>query len=294
MAQIRSSAVGWPSPIGRMDRYAVDSERAALDALVRRSATAYSARGCSRSSPTALDGTVQEITPRAGARRRARPSTTSPRCAPLVDGWRRAGLAVPLCSPRHEFLRTLDVFPLEYGDIIASHVAARRPDPFAGIACRRSRPAAARCELQAKSHLIHLREGFIEAAGRRATRSSSLIAASAPAFRAAARQHRAPRARTVVERHGDWTRMLAHEAEQPSASRRRWCATCCRRAGPPAARSSRRRSLRATSTRASASGGSSMDGNLDRSPRRRWSAPASCVARRAARLAARAAEHPAA
>ena len=56
------------------------------------------------------------------------------RCAPLVPNWRRASLAVPLILEREEFLRTLDVFPLEYGDIIAHHeivagsdVVRRRP-----------------------------------------------------------------------------------------------------------------------------------------------------------------------
>jgi hypothetical protein len=39
------------------------------------------------------------------------------------------------------------------------------------------------CELAAKSHLIHLREGFLETGGD-ATAVSDLIAASAPAFRA--------------------------------------------------------------------------------------------------------------
>src|SRR6185503_20299769 len=34
-------------------------------------------------------------------------------CMPLAAGWRRRSLAVPLILEQEEFLRTLDVFPLE-------------------------------------------------------------------------------------------------------------------------------------------------------------------------------------
>lgn len=103
-------------------------------------------------------------------------------CLPFAAGWRRRSLAVPLLLEREEFLRTLDVFPLEYGDIIAHHVVVAGANPFAGA---RVAPADVRraCELGAKSHLIHLREGFLETGGDpRAV--GRLIAASAPAFRA--------------------------------------------------------------------------------------------------------------
>ena len=103
-------------------------------------------------------------------------------CVPLAQRWDDDGLAVPLILERDEFERTLDVFPLEYGDIIATHVLVYGDeDPFEGIAVdiadlRRG------CELQAKSHLIHLREGFLESGGDpRAV--SALIAASAEGFR---------------------------------------------------------------------------------------------------------------
>jgi hypothetical protein len=102
-------------------------------------------------------------------------------CAPLTRAWRRRGLAVPLLLTHHEFMRTLDVFPLEYGHIIASHIVIAGDEPFAGAqvsAADRRRG----CEHQAKSHLVHLREGFLETGGD--TRDvASLIAASAPAFR---------------------------------------------------------------------------------------------------------------
>ncbi len=104
------------------------------------------------------------------------------RCVPLAYGWHRRRLAVPLLLTHHEFFRTLDVFPLEYGNIIASHVLIYGDPPFEGAhvsdADRRRG-----CEHQAKSHLIHLREGYLETGGD-ARDVADLIAASAPSFRA--------------------------------------------------------------------------------------------------------------
>jgi hypothetical protein len=102
-------------------------------------------------------------------------------CAPAADRWERRGLAVPLLISRDEFMRTLDVFPLEYDAIITDHVIVEGPDLFGGISVdgldlRRA------IELRAKSHLIHLREAFVES-GRDSVRVGRLIAASADAFR---------------------------------------------------------------------------------------------------------------
>jgi hypothetical protein len=95
--------------------------------------------------------------------------------------WQQRGLAVPLLLTHHEFARTLDVFPLEYGNIIANHVLVAGRDPFEGI--RVSEADRRRgCEVEAKSHVIHLREGFLETEGD-SRRVARLIAASAPAFR---------------------------------------------------------------------------------------------------------------
>ena len=102
-------------------------------------------------------------------------------CVPLARTWGKAGIAVPLLLEREEFTRTLDVFPLEYGEIIASHTVIFGDDPFDGLVV----PDADRrraCELQAKSHLIHLREGFLETGGD-PRRVSALIGASAEGFR---------------------------------------------------------------------------------------------------------------
>jgi hypothetical protein len=102
-------------------------------------------------------------------------------CVPLTASWHRLGLATPLILTRDEFRRTLDVFPLEYGDIIARHTLLAGSDPFGTLSVpdadlRRG------CEQRAKSHLIHLREGFLETEGNTGA-IARLIAASAPAFR---------------------------------------------------------------------------------------------------------------
>jgi hypothetical protein len=101
-------------------------------------------------------------------------------CAPRTVDWRKAGAAAPLILTRDEFLRTLDVFPLEYGGIIANHQVVVGEDVLAGL--RVSETDLRRgIELQAKSHLIHLREGYIESGGNPKA-VGQLVAASAPAL----------------------------------------------------------------------------------------------------------------
>jgi hypothetical protein len=85
-------------------------------------------------------------------------------CASRLGAWHDAGLATPLLLPAGEFDRSLDVFPLEFTGIIADHLLVCGEEPFADTAIE---PADLRraCEIQARGHLLHLREGFIEAAG---------------------------------------------------------------------------------------------------------------------------------
>ena len=101
-------------------------------------------------------------------------------CAPRMADWHKAGAAAPLLLTRDEFLRTLDVFPLEYGGIIANHQVVYGEDLLAGLRVTES-DLRRGCELQAKSHLIHLREGYLECGGNPKA-VASLIAASAPAL----------------------------------------------------------------------------------------------------------------
>jgi hypothetical protein len=86
-------------------------------------------------------------------------------CAARAAGWHDAGLAMPLVLAGHEFGRSLDAFPLEFGAILADHAVVSGTNPFEGL---RVEPADLRraCEIQARSHLLHLREGYIETGGR--------------------------------------------------------------------------------------------------------------------------------
>jgi hypothetical protein len=86
-------------------------------------------------------------------------------CAARAAGWHDAGLETPLVLAGHEFGRSLDAFPLEFGAILADHVVVSGANPFAGL---RVEPTDLRrgCEIQARSHLLHLREGYIETEGR--------------------------------------------------------------------------------------------------------------------------------
>jgi hypothetical protein len=101
-------------------------------------------------------------------------------CAARAHGWHRDGFATPLLLPEEEFRRSLDAFPLEYAEIIRAHEVLFGISPFDGTTIERGDLRRA-CETQIKSHLVHLREGFIESGGTpRAI--SDLVTASAPAF----------------------------------------------------------------------------------------------------------------
>ncbi len=100
-------------------------------------------------------------------------------CASLVDGWRDAGIATPLLLTAHEFARALDAFPLEFGAIIADHVLVAGRDPFQNLTVD-SADLRRACEIQARSHLLHLREGYVETRGRGDAVSGLLVDSAAP------------------------------------------------------------------------------------------------------------------
>ena len=85
-------------------------------------------------------------------------------CATLVDNWHRERLAPPLVMTPDEFRRSLDAFPLESATILASYTVIVGQDPLAGLAVRQEDLRRA-CEVQARSLLVHLRQGWLEAAG---------------------------------------------------------------------------------------------------------------------------------
>ena len=94
--------------------------------------------------------------------------------------WTRHQIATPLLLPEDEFRRSLDAFPLEYGEILRAHQVLFGANPFDGISIERADLRRA-CETQIKSHLVHLREAYIEAAGTpRAV--ADIVTSSAPAF----------------------------------------------------------------------------------------------------------------
>jgi hypothetical protein len=103
-------------------------------------------------------------------------------CLPMTESWHRRGISVPLLLSSDELHRTVDVFPLEYSSIVADHVVVRGRDPFAGLTIPVEDLRRA-CEGLAKSHLIHLREAFLESHGETA-RIAHLITASAAPLRA--------------------------------------------------------------------------------------------------------------
>src|SRR6266571_1892230 len=94
-------------------------------------------------------------------------------CARQVEAWHDAGLATPLLIAERELERSLDAFPLEIGAILADHVVVSGGNPFASLAVDAADMRRA-CEVQARSHLLHLREGFLETRGRAAALVSSI------------------------------------------------------------------------------------------------------------------------
>ncbi len=86
-------------------------------------------------------------------------------CSARLAAWHRAGAATPLLLTTTDFARSLDAFPIEYGEIIATHELVRGRDLFEGLSINREDLRRA-CEVQVKSHLIHLREDYLETAGR--------------------------------------------------------------------------------------------------------------------------------
>jgi hypothetical protein len=103
-------------------------------------------------------------------------------CAKLSTRWERSNIATPLILPDAEFRRSLDAFPLEYGEIIRTHQRVFGDNLFVDVVIAPDDLRRA-CETQIKSHLVHLREAFIESGGQPGA-VAKLVAASAPAFTA--------------------------------------------------------------------------------------------------------------
>jgi hypothetical protein len=104
------------------------------------------------------------------------------RLAPLSKAWTKRGLAVPLILGTGEVHRSLDSFPLEFSQMIARHVVIAGENPLAGLEVADADLRRA-CETQARSHLLHLRQGFIQTDGDPGA-LARLVAASAIPLRA--------------------------------------------------------------------------------------------------------------
>lgn len=102
--------------------------------------------------------------------------------ATLVETWHRDDLATPLVMTPEEFRRSLDAFPLEYQAILDHHIVIAGTSPFdhAKVDATDLRRAV---EAHAKGHLIHLRQGWVQAAGHR-EEIAELIEHSAAPLRA--------------------------------------------------------------------------------------------------------------
>ena len=99
----------------------------------------------------------------------------------IDETWHREGLETPLLITVDEFQRSLDAFPLEYQALLDRHVVIAGRAPVNGVRIDAGHLRRA-CEVQAKGHLIHLRQGWVEAAGHR-DRLATLIGRSAASLR---------------------------------------------------------------------------------------------------------------
>ena len=104
------------------------------------------------------------------------------KCAAFSHGWKKIGLAPPLVMPVGELSRALDAFPLEFSEILATRKLIAGTDLLADVKVP-SEDLRRACEVQARSHLVHLREGYIEAGGDRKAALRLLDASKTP-FRA--------------------------------------------------------------------------------------------------------------
>ena len=102
-------------------------------------------------------------------------------CAARARGWHTHGLATPLIVAVDEFHRSLDAFPLEYSDIIERHDVVFGAGLLLSTASVQPADIRRACETQVKSHLLHLRQEYLESEGSPAA-ISRLLSAAAPAF----------------------------------------------------------------------------------------------------------------
>ena len=104
------------------------------------------------------------------------------RCAAHTPAWTKGGLDAPLLIVESELQRALDAFPLELSEIIATRRIIAGADLFSDIVIAKQDLRRA-CEVQARGHVLHLREGYIGAAGD-TKKVSALVSSAITPFRA--------------------------------------------------------------------------------------------------------------
>jgi hypothetical protein len=97
----------------------------------------------------------------------------------LVESWHHEQLETPLLLTPDELRRSLDAFPLEYQALIERHIVIAGTPPFAGLTVHHVYLRQA-CEVEAKGHLIHLRQAWLEAAGHDERLADVMAASAAP------------------------------------------------------------------------------------------------------------------
>ena len=97
----------------------------------------------------------------------------------LVETWAREHLSTPLLVTVDEFRRSLDTFPSEYQSLLDHHVVIDGVPPFDGVSINPDDLRRA-CEVQARGHLIHLRQGWIDAHGSERRLEALLVRSAAP------------------------------------------------------------------------------------------------------------------
>jgi hypothetical protein len=102
-------------------------------------------------------------------------------CASRAGIWHRNDAATPLILTREEFSRSADAFPIEYAEMHETAAILHGVDPFAIYGGARRDDLRRACEVQVRSHLLHLREDYMECRGR-AREVAALVSESARGF----------------------------------------------------------------------------------------------------------------
>src|SRR3954467_11108612 len=126
-----------------LDRELRDIFGTRLESLV-----AYASADAADATPTATLAIVDNLT-----------ADDLRACAGRIAAWHDAGVATPLLLEAQEFDGSLDAFPFEFGTILADHAVVSGRNPFDGLQVDAADLRRA-CEVQARSHLLHLRQGF--------------------------------------------------------------------------------------------------------------------------------------